>query len=246
VPVSQGPHVEIAPSLMCADLCHAEDAVHALEHLGADWLHLDIMDARFTPNMPLGLELLRQLRSKTRLPFDAHLMVTNTDFFVREMIAIGVQQISVHAESDHHLDRTLAFIRNAGIRAGVALNPATPLETLDYLLERLDFVLIMTVNPGFAGQQIVPTGIRKIRDCYRYLHRRGVAIPIQVDGQVSFTNIPMMVAAGADCLVAGTSSLFHLGGSLPENMAEMKAAIEEGLEIRSGRPRCVNKENIPS
>ncbi len=246
VPVSQGPHVEIAPSLMCADLCHAEGAVHALERLGADWLHLDIMDARFTPNMPLGLELLRQLRSKTRLPFDAHLMVTNTDFFVREMIAIGVQQISVHAESDHHLDRTLAFIRDAGIRAGVALNPATPLETLDYLLERLDFVLIMTVNPGFAGQQMVPTGLRKISDCYRYLRTRGAAIPIQVDGQVSFANIPMMVGAGADCLVAGTSSLFHTGASPPENMARMKAAIVKGLEIRSGRPRCVNKENIPS
>lgn len=224
--------VEIAPSLMCADFCRLEDAVKELDRLGADWLHLDIMDGRFTPNMPIGFEVLRQLRPITTLPFDAHLMVMDHEFFVRELLKIGVEQISVHVESGRHLDRTLAAIRDAGVRAGVALNPGTPLQALEYVLERLDFVLIMTVNPGFAGQQMVPAGLRKIKDCHHYLASRGVDIPIQVDGHVSFLNIPDMVAAGADCLVAGSSSLFHAGGTRSENMAEMKTAIRAGLARR--------------
>ncbi len=232
--------VEIAPSLMCADQCHLEDAVRVLEQLGVDWLHLDIMDARFTPNMPIGLELLRQLRPKTSLPFDAHLMVMDNEFFIREMIKIGARRISVHAESSRHLDRLLASIREAGIQAGVALNPATPPLVLDYVLERLDFILVMTVNPGFAGQPITPSGIRKIKDCARYLRSRDIHIPIQVDGHVSFANIPDMVAAGANCLVAGTSSLFHAGADLSENMAKIKAAIHEGC---SGRPRAKELTN---
>lgn len=227
----RGP-VEIAPSLMCADLCHLESSVRDLERLGVDWLHLDIMDAQFTPNMPIGLEMLRQLRPKTTLPFDAHLMVMDNDFFVRELSRIGVQQISVHVESCRHLDKTLASIQEAGIRAGAALNPATPLSALDYILERLDFILIMTVNPGFAGQQIVPSGLRKIDECRRYLDARGLAIPIQVDGHVSFSHIPEMVAAGADCLVAGTSSMYHPGASLRENRDQMNAAIRDGLAHR--------------
>lgn len=224
--------VEIAPSLMCADFCRLEDAVKELEWLGVDWLHLDIMDGRFTPNMPIGFEALRQLRPKTSLPFDAHLMVMDHEFFVRELLKIGVEQISVHVESGRHLDRTLAAIRDAGVRAGVALNPGTPLHTLEYVLERLDFVLIMTVNPGYAGQQMVPAGLRKLEDCRNYLDARGVDIPIQVDGQVSFSNIPDMVAAGADCLVAGSSSLFHAGGTRSENMVKIKAAIRAGLARR--------------
>ncbi|MGD0093310.1 MAG: ribulose-phosphate 3-epimerase [Planctomycetota bacterium] len=228
--------VLLSPSLMCSDLCHLEESIRKLEGHGAELLHMDIMDAHFTPNMPLGLETPRQLRPKTALPFDVHLMVNDNDFFVRAAAALGAQMISVHVESSVHLDRTLALIRTLGARAGAALNPATPLDALDYVLERLDFVLLMTVNPGFAGQEAVPSAFRKIRDCCAYLAARGLRIPIEVDGNVSFENIPGMVAAGADILVAGSSSLFSAQGSLEENFRKTREMIALGLAARKGTP----------
>jgi ribulose-phosphate 3-epimerase len=222
---------------MCCDLCRLEESVRDLEALGVDCLHLDIMDGRFTPNMPLGLEELRQLRSRTPLAFDAHLMVEDNDFFVRRMIEIGVQRISVHVESAVHLDRTLALIRDNGVQAGAALNPATPLSHLEYVIDRLDFVLIMTVNPGFAGQKLIHSTLRKIAACRALLRDRTDAhIPIQVDGNVSFANIPPMVAAGANILVAGSSSLFHTGGSLSENIEKTRQAVAAGLSLREHEP----------
>jgi ribulose-phosphate 3-epimerase len=159
-------------------------------------------------------------------------MVDNNDFFVQKMAAIGIQQISVHAESAVHLDRMLTLIRSFGIRSGVALNPSTPLSALTYVLEQMDFVLIMTVNPGFAGQQMVPSAYRKIADCRVLLEDYGANIPIEVDGNVSFEKIPRMVAAGADILVAGTSSIFHTDGTLLENAQRTRHAIAQGLEMR--------------
>ena len=221
--------VLVAPSMMCADQCELERSLRRLETNGADWLHFDVMDAHFVPNMPLGLETIRALRPKTGLPFDVHLMVENNDFFIRELAKIGVQSISIHAESATHLDRSLHLIRDSGIKAGVALNPATPLMALDYVLESLDFVLLMTVNPGFAGQKLVKSAFRKITDCRAKLDRR---ILIEVDGNVSFENIPKMVAAGADVLVAGTSSVFHSAATLAENFQKTGAAIAAGLQER--------------
>jgi ribulose-phosphate 3-epimerase len=218
--------------MMCADLWRLEEQVRQLEAAGVDYLHFDIMDAHYVPNMPVGLVMLEQLRSRTQLPFDAHLMVHDNDFFVQKLATIGIQQISVHAESAVHLDRTLTFIRGFGVKSGVALNPSTPLNVLTYVLEQMDFVLIMTVNPGFAGQQMVPYAYRKIADCRALLEDYGANIPIEVDGNVSFEKIPRMVAAGADILVAGTSSIFCKDGTLLENAQRTRQSIAQGLEMR--------------
>ncbi len=234
------PSVEIEPvrfsaSLMCADLLNLEAHMRQLEALGIHYLHVDLMDAHFTPNMPLGMVVLEQLRERTHLPFDVHLMVEDNDFFIRKVLPLGVQMISVHTESSRHLDRTLSLIREGGAMAGVALNPATPFSVLDYVLEKVDFVLLMGVNPGFAGQRLVPITLRKIADCRRFLDERGFThIAIQVDGNVSFENIPKMVAAGADILVLGSSSLYHPQGTLWQNHRRVVQAAREGLQRRAG------------
>jgi len=226
--------VLITPSMMCVDPLNFESALRRVEALGADMLHMDVMDGHFVPNAPMGLAVIEALAERTRLPVDVHLMVQNNDFFVSLMEGWGVHQISVHAEACPHLDRTLSRIREIGARAGVALNPSTPLSALDFILDRVDYVLLMTVNPGFAGQKMTPASIGKIADCRAYLDARGHSdISIQVDGNVSFENIPGMVAAGAQNLVAGTSSIFHKDASWPENVAKMQASIQTGLDSQS-------------
>ena len=229
---SSEPHIHIAPSVMCANLCDLEADILDLEAAGIRMLHFDLMDAHFVPNMPIGLALIEQLRPKTDCDFDIHLMVENNDFFVDAVAEIGVQQIAVHVESATHLDRTLSLIQAHGIKAGAALNPATPLSALDYVLDRLDFVLVMTVNPGFAGQKVVPATLRKIAECRAFLHKHAVDLPIEVDGNVSFENIPKMVSAGADILVGGTSSVFQKSGSRLENVQRIQQAITLGLTKR--------------
>ncbi len=231
-PVLRSGTLLTAPSIMCADLLHLEESVRRLEAVNADLLHIDVMDARFTPNMPLGFEAFKQLRGKTSMPFDAHLMVDKNDFFVEQMAELGAWMVSVHVESAVHLDRTLGRIRTLGMKAGAALNPGTPLGVLDYVLDRLDFVLLMTVNPGYAGQRIVPFGLRKIAECREWLLSRGSTIPIQVDGNVSVELIEEMTAAGADILVAGTSSVYHKGGTLAENMQRTRDLATYGLARR--------------
>lgn len=224
--------VEISPSMMCVDALNFESALRQVETLGVDMLHMDIMDGHFVPNMPMGLAVLERLQDATHLPLDVHLMVSDNDFFVQQLASMRVSQISVHLESALHLDRTLSHIRDLGIKAGVAINPGTPLSAIDYVLERIDYVLVMTVNPGYAGQKMTPASLRKIADCHELLASRGFDLPIQVDGNVSFENIPGMVAAGATNLVAGTSSIFHKSGSMQENKRRMLEAIEAGLAAR--------------
>jgi len=227
--------VRFSASLMCADLLNLEDHVRQLEAMGVHYLHFDLMDAHFTPNMPMGMVVLEQLRERTQLPFDVHLMVEDNDLFVRQLAPLGMQCISVHAESALHLDRTLSLVREEGACAGVALNPATPLDVLEYVLDKVDFVLVMTVNPGFAGQKLVATALSKIAHCRRFLDERGyIHIPIQVDGNVSFENIPKMVAAGADILVLGSSSLYSPEATIWQNYRRVLQAVHAGLRQRRG------------
>ena len=222
----------VSPSLMCADLLRLGEEMRRLEQAGADMLHLDVADGHFVPNLLLGLDLVRQVAKHTRLPVDVHLMVENPDAYLDGLAEMRVKRVAVHAEACRHLDRTLAELARRGILAGVALNPATPLEALEFVLERLGYVLLMSVNPGFAGQALAAGAIRKIAACRRWLDQRGAAIPIMVDGHVSFEHIPAMVEAGADILVAGTSSWFCRDGTLEENVRRTSAAIAQGLQRR--------------
>lgn len=224
--------VAISASLICADLCNIERELQRMESAGVDQVHIDLIDGHFSPSLPMGIEIIQQARKKTGLPFDVHLMVQNNEFFICEMLKIGVQRISFHYESALHVDRMLSLIRDSGVKAGIALMPTTPLSVLDYCTDRLDFVLLMLINPGFAGQKNeaqVPYAERRVADCRRYLGERGLAIPIQVDGRVSFDNIPRLVAAGATDLVAGSRSAFQAGAILAENVARMREAIALGM-----------------
>ena len=229
VKTTTAPAVRIAPSLMCADQLNLEAEVRRLESSGCDLLHVDIMDGSFVPNLVMGFEQVKALRPKTALPIDVHLMVEDNDMFVRLAKDAGADQVTVHVESCRHLDRTLSLIRELGMKAGVALNPATPLESLDFVRDRLDFVLLMTVNPGFAGQKLVPSALTKIAAARAKL---GPNLPIYVDGNVSFAHIPAMVEAGADVLIAGTSSVYSKGTAIGENVKRTRAVIAEGQAKR--------------
>ena len=227
--------VKIAPSLICTDLCNIERDIKNIEDAGVDFLHVDLIDAHFSPSMPMGIEVVQQVRQKTPLPFDVHLMVENNEFFITEMAKIGIQQMCFHYESAFHVDRMLSLIQENGIKPGIALMPATPVSVLEYCLERIDFVMLMLINPGFAGhkgENQVPYAERKVADCYKFLRERGSNIPIEIDGRVSFENIPNLVAAGADILVAGSRSLFHKDGTLSENLKKIKKATSLGLAKR--------------
>ena len=226
------PAVRVAPSMMCADMGRLRDDLQELEALGVDLLHWDIMDGHFVPNLPCGLVTLERIRGLTNLPFDVHLMVENNDLFIAELAKIGVQMISVHYESARHCDRTLSLIREAGAAAGVALNPATPPSVLEYVTHLLDFLVVMTVNPGFAGQKLSGSGLAKIAGCKAWLRNASLNIPLEVDGNVSFEHIPEMVRRGADILVAGTSSLFSRTGTAAQNMQRIRAGVIHGLEMR--------------
>ena len=178
----------ISPSLICLDMCNLESQAKTLEQSGIELLHVDILDGHFSPSMPLGLDTVRQLRARTKLTFDCHLMVTEQDYFVDELLDIGVDQIVFHAETQPHIDGMLNRIHARGVRAGVALKPATPLSTLEYVLEKCDAVLLMLINPGYAfmkGEQQVAYADRKIRALREMIDRRGLDTKIELDGRIS-------------------------------------------------------------
>ncbi|GAA4719319.1 ribulose-phosphate 3-epimerase [Brevibacillus fulvus] len=224
--------ITIAPSIMCADLCNLEKSVKELEQAGVDTLHIDLIDGYFSPSMPLGIDTVKQLRKATEMNFDVHIMAKENEFFIQEMIKIGVQHISFHQESSTHIDRHIQLIKKHGIGVGVALNPATPLSVLDYCLPECDTVLLMLINPGFAtdkNEKQVSYAAKKVGDLYRLIQQLKLHTRIEVDGRVSFESIPDLVRAGAEILVAGSTSLFRPGHSLTENKTLMDRYILAGL-----------------
>ena len=212
--------VMLSPSVMCADLLDLKRSVKALEEIQVDALHRDVIDGAFSPAMPLGIDTIKRLRDITTLDFDVHIMSLNNEFFIGKMLEIGVQQISFHYESSLHHDRLINLIKRDGVKAGVALNPATPLSSLDYLLPQLDNVLLMLINPGFAdnkNEQQVAYATQKVRQLADQVEALPHTVGIQVDGRVSFSTIPQLVQAGATNLVLGSTSLYVPGKTLQEN-----------------------------
>jgi ribulose-phosphate 3-epimerase len=216
---------KIAPSILSADFSRLGEEIAAIEAAGADYVHIDVMDGHFVPNITIGPLVVEAARRVTKLPLDVHLMIENPDLYVPSFAEAGADIIVVHAEASVHLHRTVQLIKSLGKRAGVSLNPATPLNHLDYILDELDLVLLMTVNPGFGGQSFIEACIPKIQALRAMLDKRGLEAELEVDGGVKTDNIARIAHAGADVFVAG-SAVFG-SKDYAATIAEMKKRAKE-------------------
>ena len=211
----------ISPSILSADFAQLGDEVRAIDAAGADWIHIDVMDGHYVPNLTIGPAVVKALRPHTSLPFDVHLMISPVDNFLDAFAEAGADIITIHPEAGPHIHRSLQHIRGLGKKAGVSLNPGTPAKMLDYLIEDIDLVLVMSVNPGFGGQKFIASQLKKIESVATMVAKRGLDVTIEVDGGIDAANAPLAIAAGATALVAGTA-VFRDG---PDRYAANIAAL---------------------
>jgi ribulose-phosphate 3-epimerase len=208
-----GRMIDIAPSILSADFSRLGEEIESVARGGATILHVDVMDGHFVPNITIGLPVVKSIARATELPIDAHLMISEPGRYAKQFVEAGARMVSVHVETDAHLHRTLMSIKSAGARAGVVINPATPVDSIVEALPFADYVLVMSVNPGFGGQQFIDTSIDKVRRLRRLIDERGLDTRIEIDGGIDLGNIASVVAAGAEIIVAG-SAIF--GANDPE------------------------------
>jgi len=214
---------KIAPSILSADFTRLGEEVKAVERAGADYIHIDVMDGHFVPNITIGPMVVKAVRSITKLPLDVHLMISNPDQFIHDFAEAGADILTVHAEAVHHLHRSVQLIRRSGLRPAVSLNPGTPLNPLEYVLEDLDMVLLMTVNPGFEGQEFVGGVVPKIAALRNMIDERGLKVEIEVDGGIGPDTIGVVSSAGADVFVSGSAVFYS------NDYAETISRMREGM-----------------
>ena len=213
----------IAPSILSADFCNLQADIDMVNQSAAEWFHLDIMDGEFVPNISFGMPVVKAIRSRAEKPLDVHLMIVNPEKYIKDFAEAGADIITVHAEACKHLDATIDLIKSCGVMAGVAINPATPISSISHILEKVDMVLVMTVNPGFGGQSLIPYTLDKVRELSVLARQKKLKIDIEVDGGINMDTIEDVLEAGANIIVAG-SAVFN--GDLKSNTEALLEMME--------------------